>query len=166
MKKLLYLVDCLIPILIIYVVFKGLKMKLPVFELFIEGAKEGLKTVVKLFPTLIGLLIAVGVLRASGILTLPIFKYLGWIPEIWSLIFVKLFSSSAATGFMLDIFETYGVDSYYGTLAALILSCTESSIYTMSVYYMSQQIEKTRWTLLGALFSAFAGIMACIWILR
>ena len=87
-------------------------------------------------------------------------------PEILSLIGVKLFSSTAATGLMLDIFTRYGVDSPDGWLAALILSCTESCIYTMSVYFMSQKITKTRWTLQGALIAALAGVAASVVLTR
>ena len=90
----------------------------------------------------------------------PLLEKIDMIPEMVSLIFIKLFSSTAATGLMLDIFERYGVDSENGWLAALILSCTESCMYTMSVYFMSQRITKTRWTLAGSMTAAVTGVLA------
>lgn len=168
MSVLLFLSNCIIPLVIIYVVSLGIVMRLNIFDIFLEGVKEGLKTVMGILPTLIGLLTAVGVLRASDIfehigrLLAPVTEALAMAPEILSLIFIKLFSSTAATGLMLDIFTEYGVDSGNGWLSALILSSTESCIYTMSVYFMSQKITKTRWTLAGALTAAAAGVAASI----
>ena len=165
MKLILFLSNCMIPLIIFLVIGVGLSMKLDVFDLFLEGAKEGLKTVLGILPTLIGLLTAVGALRASGIFDHigsrfePVLSKLSLAPEILSLVAIKMFSSTAATGLMLDIFTRYGPDSETGWLAALILSSTESCIYTMSVYFMSQKITKTRWTLAGALTAALAGVM-------
>lgn len=172
MNLILFISNCIIPVIILYVVALGLTMKLNVFDLFLEGVKDGLKTVLGILPTLIGLLTAVGVLRAAhvfdyvGAAFSPILEKLAMAPELLSLIGIKMFSSTAATGLMLDIFTQYGVDSNNGWLAALILSCTESCIYTMSVYFMSQKITKTRWTLAGALTAALAGVIASIFLTR
>lgn len=168
MSFILFLSNCIIPVIILYVVGLGLVMRLNIFDIFLEGVKEGLKTVMGILPTLIGLLTAVGVLRASAVFEYigrilePVTEKLAMAPEVLSLIFVKLFSSTAAMGLMLDIFTEYGVDSGNGWLSALILSSTESCIYTMSVYFMSQKITKTRWTLAGALTAAAAGVAASI----
>ena len=74
------------------------------------------------------------------------------------LLFIKLFSSSAATGLVLDIFKEYGPDSKTGLFTSIVMSCTETCFYTMSVYYMAAKVKKTRWTLPGALVATFAGI--------
>lgn len=168
MNIILFVSNALIPFLIFYVVCLGISMKLPVFDIFLEGVRTGLQTVLGILPTLIGLLTAVGVLRAAdvfsyiGMLCEPLLMRLSIVPEILSLTGIKMFSSTAATGLMLDIFNQYGVDSEAGRQAALILSCTESSIYTMSVYFMSQKIEKGRWTLAGALIAALSGVVLSI----
>ena len=168
MSLILFLSNCIIPLIILYVVLLGLSMRLDIFDIFLEGVKDGLKTVGGILPTLIGLLTAVGVLRAArvfdyiGRLLETVIEKLAMAPEVLSLIFIKLFSSTAATGLMLDIFTEYGVDSRNGWLSALVLSCTESCIYTMSVYFMSQKITKTRWTLAGALTAAMVGVAASI----
>lgn len=119
-------------------------------------------------PTLIGLMIAVGILRASGFLTffgnmVAVFTdQIGLPSEVVPLIFVKMFSSSAATGLVLDIFKNYGTDSYIGMLTSIMMSCTETIFYTMSVYFMTAKVTKTRWTLAGALMATLGGIIASL----
>ena len=125
-------------------------------------------TVVQILPTLIGLMVAVGVLRASGFLDLlgkifvPIAKMTGFPSELVPLTIVRLFSSSAATGLALDVFKEFGTDSYIGTLASIMMSCTETVFYTMSVYFMAAHVKKTRWTLPIALLSTLSGIIASV----
>ena len=110
--------NIVIPVLIFYIVAYGLIRKTEVYESFIKGAKEGLKTVVGIAPTLIGLMMAVGILRASGFLEFlggligKLTDPIGFPGELVPLTFVKMFSSSAATGLVLDIFKRYGTDSH------------------------------------------------------
>ena len=75
---------------------------------------------------------------------------------------VRIFSSSAATSFVLDIFKEYGPDSSIGTMVSIMMSCTETVIYTMTIYYMSVKVTKTRWTLPGAMFATIAGTIASV----
>lgn len=164
MRFLLFLSEVTIPLIIFYIVAFGILQKVKVYESFINGAEDGLKTVVKILPTLIGLMVGVGILRGSGFLDM-LGKYLGKITDplgfpapLVPLAFVRMFSSSAATGLALDIFKEYGTDSHIGFIASLMLSCTETIFYTMSVYFMTAKITKTRHTLLGALLSTLAGI--------
>ena len=77
---------------------------------------------------------------------------------------VRMFSSSAATGLVLDIFKEYGTDSRIGLIASIMMSCTETIFYTMSVYFMAAKVRKTRYTLAGALAATLAGIMASVWL--
>jgi spore maturation protein B len=119
-------------------------------------------------PTLIGLMSAVSALRASGILNLlekiflPFEKIICLPSRLVPLVFVRLFSTSAATGFLLDIFREYGPDSLLGFAASIIMSCTEAAFYTMSIYFTSVQITKTRWTFPGAIFACSSGIAASL----
>ncbi|MDK2808730.1 MAG: spore maturation protein [Clostridiales bacterium] len=168
MKILVYLSNGLIPFVIFYVVAYGMLQKVEVYEEFIKGAKEGLKTVVSILPTLIGLMVAVGILRASGALeffsavcSYPM-NYLHFPAELIPLASIKMFSSSAATGLLLDIYREYGVDSYLGILASIMMSCSETIFYTMSLYFMTAKVTKSRYTLSGALFATFAGIVASV----
>ena len=170
MKFLSYISQFMIPFLLLYVIGYGILVKRDIYSDFLEGAKEGLKTVGGLVPVLVGLMTAVGVLRASGFLDF-LGKLLGKIttaagipPQIIPLGLVRLFSSSAATGLLLDIFKESGADSPVGLMAGIMLSATESVFYCMSVYFGSVGIQKTRYTLAGALLASTAGVIASVWI--
>lgn len=168
MQILLYLTDFIVPLVIFGIVGYGLLMKVPVYDTFIKGAKKGVLTVIKIMPTLVGLMVAVGILRASGFLELianGIGRFtdrIGFPGELVPLTVVKMFSSSAATGLLLDIFKEYGTDSYIGQIASISMSCTETIFYTMSVYYMTARVTKMRYTLTGALLATLAGVTASV----
>jgi spore maturation protein B len=168
MNLIVYLSNCMIPLVIFYIVGFGVLMKRPVYDDFVEGAKEGAKTVVGIMPTLVGLMTAVGVLRASGFLDAlsdalaPITERLGFPSQLLPVALIKLFSSSAATGLALDIFKQYGPDSSLGMMASLMLSCTETVFYTMSIYFLAVKVKKTRYTLPGALLTTVVGIVVSI----
>ena len=168
MRFLIFLSDVIIPILIFTIVAYGIINRQQVYEEFIEGAKDGFQTVVGIMPTLIGLMVAVGVLRASGLLEFvaEIFSHLtnkiGFPSELLPLSVVKMFSSSAATGLLLDIYKEHGADSLLGRMASIMMGSTETIFYTMSVYFMSVKIKKSRYTLAGALIATLAGIVASV----
>jgi spore maturation protein B len=160
--------DIIIPLVIFFITGYGIASGVKVYECFLKGAKDGLKTVVEIVPTLIGLMAAVGILRASGFfdgigsLFGPLTSAIGLPAEIIPLIVVKLFSASAATGLVLDIFKNYGTDSYAGMVTSIMMSCTETCFYTMSVYFVAAKVTKTGYTLKGALLSTLAGTIASI----
>jgi len=168
MEALTHLSDIIIPILIFYVVGYGMVSGVKVYETFLKGAKDGLRVVVDILPTLIGLMMAVGVLRASGFFELlgtllqPLTNVLRVPSQIIPLLIVKMFSSSAATGLVLDIFKNMGPDSYVGMITSLLMSCTETIFYTMSVYFLAAKVSKTRYTLTGALLSTLVGTVMSI----
>ena len=170
MRFLMFLSDALIPILVFYIVGFGILMKKNVYDDFLKGAKEGIQTVVGILPTLVGLMVAVGILRASGLLDFISTTCMGWtkhigIPsELIPIAIVKMFSSSAANGLTIDIYKEYGADSYLGRAASLMMSATENVFYTMSLYFMTAKIKKTRYTLAGALLATGVGIAASVWL--
>ena len=170
MRILLFLSDFCIPLLLFYMISYGLLTKTDIYKEFTEGAKDGFRVTAGILPTLIGLMTGVGMLRASGFLELlaellaPVAKVLLFPAELVPLVVVKLFSSSAATGLVLDIFETYGPDSLLGKTVSILCSSTETVFYTMSVYFIAAKVKKTRWTLVGGLLSSLAGIVASIWV--
>ena len=139
-----------------------------VFGDFLKGAKDGFYTVVDIFPTLVGLMCAVGILRASGFLDFfskilkQVMGPLHFPTELIPVSVVKMFSSSAATGLLLDLFKTYGTDSFIGLCASIMMSCTETIFYTMSIYFMHIHVKMTRFTLSGALFATICGIAASV----
>ena len=160
--------NIIIPVIIFYIIAYGIVNKSNVYEDFVKGAKEGLKTVAGILPTLVALMTAVGILRASGFLTFlgnlvrPLSSAIGFPAELVPLAFIKMFSSSAATGLVLDIFKNYGTDSLIGLITSIMMSCTETIFYTMSVYFIAAKVTKTRYTLTGALLSTLAGIAASV----
>ena len=164
MQLLMYLSDFCIPLLLFYMISYGLLTKTDIYKEFTEGAKDGFRVTAGILPTLIGLMTGVGMLRASGFLELlaellaPVAKVLLFPAELVPLVVVKLFSSSAATGLVLDIFKEYGPDSYLGKVTSLICSSTETVFYTMSVYFMAAGGKKTCYTLAGALVATVAGV--------
>ena len=168
MKLLRFLSEITIPLLIFCIVGDGLLNRQPVYEEFVEGAKDGFWTVIKIMPTLIGLMVAVGVLRASGLLDCiaqvlgRMTAKVGFPAELFPITIVKMFSSSAATGLLLDIYKEYGADSTLGKMASIMMSSTETIFYTMSVYFMSVKVKKTRYTLAGALLATVAGTLASV----
>ncbi|MGN0291260.1 MAG: spore maturation protein [Lachnospiraceae bacterium] len=168
MKMLLFLSDAIIPVMIFCIIGYGILAKQNVYDDFIDGAKDGFKTVIQIMPTLIGLMIGVGILRASGFLDFfskliaPVTEKIGFPSELVPLTVVKMFSSSAATGLVLDIFKEYGPDSLLGTMTSLMMSSTETIFYTMSVYFMAVKVSKSRWTLAGALLATLGGTVASV----
>ncbi len=170
MNFLLYLSDLIVPLTIFGVVAYGMSCKVAVYDEFVKGAEKGFRTVIKIMPTLVGLMVAVGILRASGFLDLlaeiigRLTVCTGFPSQLVPLTIVKMFSSSAATGLLLDLYKEFGTDSRIGRIASITMCCTETIFYTMSVYFMTAKIKKTRYTLTGALIATFAGIAASVWL--
>ncbi len=170
MRFMLFLSDLMVPVVIFIIVSYGISRKVPVFDEFISGAKDGFQTVLHIMPTLVGLMVAVGILRASGALDLlaaavaPIANLIGFPKEALPITFMRLVSSSASTGLLLDVFKVFGPDSFIGRLVSVMMSCTETVFYTMSVYFLSVKITKTRYTLAGALIANFSGVVASVFI--
>ena len=173
-----YLSNIIIPMVIFGIVVLGLSTKIDMFAAFTKGAKEGFKVVYEILPTLIGLLLAVGILRTSGILDIigdllakPL-SVIGFPSQLVPLSLVKMFSSSAAIGLLLDIFKKFGTDSEEGLLASILMSCSETIFYTISVYFLAtgndknKPFEKTGWTLPGALLCTLAGMIASVLIVK
>jgi spore maturation protein B len=170
MKWILFLSESIIPLLVFVIVAYGILRHQRVYEDFLDGAKKGVRTVVEIMPTLIGLMVAVGILRASGFLDFlsdllgRLLSFVHFPAELVPLALVKLFSSSAATGLLLDLYKQHGTDSMIGLAASIMLSSTETVFYTMSIYFMSVKVKKTRYTLAGALLASLAGILASVFL--
>jgi spore maturation protein B len=168
---LVYLSDYAIPIVIFYIVLMGLQSKSEIFEDFLKGAKEGLSIVVELVPTLIGLMVGIGVMRASGVFELlvrlirPMTDMISFPSELLPLVIIKMFSSSAATSLLLDVYKEFGVDSYLGRLASVMMSASETIFYTLAVYTSAGKIKKTRYIVPGGLFATLVGIICSVYLL-
>ncbi|MCD7825658.1 MAG: spore maturation protein [Clostridiaceae bacterium] len=174
MNFITFLSNLMIPIIIFYIIGYGILSKTNIFDSFVKGAEDGLKVVVGILPTLIGLLIAIGLMRESGFLTMlaegikPFAERLHFPAEVVPLALVKMISSSAASGLLLDLFKSFGTDSREGYLASLLMCCSETIFYTISVYFLATKdgahkaVTGMRWLLAGALICTFAGIVVSV----
>lgn len=165
MKFLVTLSDFLVPTVMFLIVIYGLIHKVDVFQSFIDGAKEGVHVVLSILPTLVALMLGIAMLRTSGALDglvrllSPLVSFSNFPTEVIPVALMRTVSSSASTGLILDIFKTYGPDSFIGRLVSIMFGCTESIFYTMSVYFMIIKVKNTRYTVVGALLASLAGII-------
>ena len=154
-----YISELIIPIFIFYIIATAITKKIDAYTTFTKGAMTGLNQTVSIFPTLIGLFLATKALSSSGLLNAitNFFSSAEIAPAI-----IRFFSASAANGIVFDIFKQYGTDSYEGICISIMMSCTETVFYTLSIYFASVKIKRTRYTLPGALLCTLAGIIASI----
>lgn len=156
------------PLIILIIVIYGLVEKIKVFDVFLEGAREGIDVVISIFPTLIGLFVAIGALRSSGILDFiismlfPILNKISFPTEIMPLALIRPISGSGAIAVATDIMRVYGVDSKVGIMAAIIMGSTETTFYTIAVYTASVGIKNTRFVLVASLIADFVGIVTSV----
>ena len=163
-----YISSAAIPIIMAIIIIYGLLEKNKVYDTFVEGAKEGLEIVLSIFPTLIGLFVAIGALRSSGILDIiinflmPILNVIHFPSEIMPLAMLRPISGSSSIAVATDIMKNYGVDSTLGMIASTIMGSTETTLYTIAIYTSCVKIKKTRFILFAALIADFVGIMVSI----
>ncbi len=157
------MLDYIIPLLLLGCCVAALHKKENAYQLLLDGGKDGLRILVSIIPTLIFLLTAVSMLRASGAMRLlcqtfaPVMSFFGIPPETAPLVLIRPISGSAALAVGADLMATYGVDSQIGRTAAIMLGSTETTFYTISVYFGAAGIRNTRYTIPAALFADFIG---------
>lgn len=163
------MIDYIVPGLLFAAAAAALRKKENAYDLMLSGAAEGLKLVASLIPCLILLLTAVGMLRASGAVEIlsrwlaPIFRFCGIPPETAMLVLIRPISGSAALAVGADLMAEYGVDSQIGRTVAVMLGSTETTFYTVSVYFGAAGIKKTRYTIPAALIADLTGfVMAAL----
>lgn len=150
----------------------GVVKKINVFDAFIEGAKQGFDTSVSLIPYLIAIMVAVGMLRASGFFELlqqwisPALSALGMPSELLPLALIRPFSGSAATGMMAELIHEHGGDSFISKTAATMMGSTETTFYVIAVYFGAVNIRRTRHAIPAGLLADLAGIIAAVCICR
>ena len=159
------MIDYLVPILLLLACLAALRKKENAYSLLIDGAGEGLKLLLTLVPTLILLLTAVSMLRASGAMEMlskfcaPVFTVFGIPPETAILVLIRPISGSAALAIGTQLMTQYGVDSQIGRTVAVMLGSTETTFYTISVYFGAAGIKKTRYTIPAALIADLTGFV-------
>ena len=167
-----YISNIAMPLIIFIIVFSGLTEKKKVFDIFLKGAKEGIEIVIRIFPTLIGLFLAIIMLRNSGLIDFiinflnPILSTFKVPSEILPLAILRPISGSASIAIATDIMKSFGVDSNIGLITSVIMGSTETTIYTIAVYSSSVKIKDTRFVLWAALAADIVGMIASVVICR
>ena len=171
MKIVNYISTIAVPVVIIIIVIYGIADKKKVYDIFVEGATEGMSIVIKIFPTLLGIFLAVGVLRSSGLLEIitravSVFtNKVGFPSEVMPLAMLRPIYGSASLAVATDIMKTYGVDSKIGLITSTIMGSTETTFYTIAIYTGSIGVKKIRFVLVAALIADFIGMLtsAIVW---
>ncbi len=164
--------DYIVPLILFFSLALTLRKKENAYAIMQEGAAEGLKILLSILPSLILLLTAVHMLRSSGAMEMvsqilaPVFSWLGIPPETAMLVLIRPISGSAALAVGAELMAEYGVDSLIGRTAAVMLGSTETTFYTISVYFGAAGISKTRYTIPAALFADFVGFFMASWTVR
>jgi len=159
-----------VPVIILGILLSGLLRNVRIFAAFTEGASEGISTIIKIMPQLVGILTAVGVFRASGALDFairlltPAATLLGIPAEVMPLVLLRPVSGSASLALVSDIIRQYGPDSYAGRVVSTMMGSTETIFYTLAVYYGAVGIKNIRYTLAAALIADGASVIASAWI--
>lgn len=160
-----YISTLAVPITILFIILYAVKEKIEIFDLFLKGATEGIEITLKIFPTLIGLFLAIGMLNSSGILDFttmiisPVLNLIGFPKEIVPLAILRPISGSASMAIATNIIKQNGVDSFIGILAAVIMGSTETTLYTIAVYTSSVKIKDTRGIIIACLAADITGIV-------
>ena len=162
-----------IPVLLVFIPLAGIVKKVKVYDVFIDGAKEGFEVAVKIIPFLVGILVAIGMFRGSGAMELltaalqPVMQATGFPAEIMPLAILRTLTGSGSLGFATDLIKTYGPDSMIGRTAATLYGSSETTFYVLAVYFGAVSIKKTRHAVPAALIAdvvaAIATVAVCAW---
>ena len=164
--------DYIVPLLLLFTAALALRKKENAYDIMLQGAADGLQLVTSILPALILLLTAVHMLRSSGATEMlsgilaPVFSLFGIPPETAMLVLIRPISGSAALAVGAELMAEYGVDSLVGRTAAVMLGSTETTFYTISVYFGAAGIKKTRYTIPAALFADFVGFFMASWTVK
>ena len=162
-----------IPVLIVGITLVAILRKVKVFDVFVEGAKEGFDIAVRIIPFLVGILVAIGMFRASGamdLLTLglqPLMSATGFPAEVFPLAILRTLSGSGSLGLTTDIIKTHGADSVIARMAATMYGSSETTFYVLAVYFGAVGVKRTRHAvpaaLIGDIVAAIAAVAICLW---
>lgn len=164
--------SCLVPVLLAGCSLYALRQRVDLYSALTAGAASGLEIVVRILPVMVALLSAVAMLRASGAADLiarmlsPLLQALGLPPETTVLMLVRPLSGSGALAVGSELIRQYGPDSYVGRVAAVMLGSTETTFYTIAVYFSAAGVRKTRYTIPAALCADLAGFVFAAWSVR
>jgi spore maturation protein B len=161
-----------IPLIILVFLGYGYVKKVKVYEVFVEGAKEGFEVGVKIIPYLVAMLVAIAMFRASGALDVltavlsPLTNFIGMPSEVLPMAFMRPLSGSGSIGVMTELMQTHGVDSLIGFMASTMFGSTETTFYVVAVYFGAVNIYKTRYALPAGLLADAAGLITAVYVCR
>ena len=166
------LFQMVIPLTVAFVALYAMTRRVDVYSALIQGAGEGLGVLIKIVPAMIALLTAVDMLRSSGLLELlgqvlsPVLRLVGVPPETVALLLVRPVSGNAALGVGAELIASYGPDSTVGRTAAVMLGCTETTFYTIAVYFGAAGVNRSRYAIPAALCADIAAFLSAAWAVR
>ncbi|MCY0877076.1 MAG: spore maturation protein [Firmicutes bacterium] len=165
-----------LPMTLAFILLSGVARRVPVYDSFVTGAKEGFGTAISLIPQLIAMMVAVSVFRASGALTMlvraldPLLHLLHFPPELLPLALLRPISGSASLALVIDVFKIHGPDSFLGKIASVMQGSTDTTMYVLTVYFGSVGIRNPRYAvkvgLLSDLVSVIASVFFVTWMLQ
>lgn len=161
-----------IPAIVVGFPLYGLYKKVPVYESFVEGAKEGFHVAVRIIPYLVAILFAIGMFRASGamdfliVLLDPVLGLIGFPAEVLPMAIVRPLTGSGSAGLVVDMISQYGEDSIFVKMAATMFGSTETTFYVIAVYFGAVNIKKTRHAVPAGLIADFAAMIVAVWAVR
>lgn len=164
--------EIIMPLFIAVTVVFGLVKKVPLFDAFVAGAKDGIRVLLKIAPTLVGLIVAVDMLKASGFTDLicetvtPLADWLGFPKEIVPMVLLRPISGGGSTALLTNIYNDFGPDSFAGKVASVLAGSTETTFYAIAIYFGSVKVKKTRHTLISALSADLTAVIAAVLTVR
>ena len=164
--------EIIMPLFIAVTVVFGLVKKVPLFDAFVAGAKDGIRVLLRIAPTLVGLIVAVDMLKASGFTDLicetvtPLADWLGFPKEIVPMVLLRPISGGGSTALLTNIYNDFGPDSFAGKVASVLAGSTETTFYAIAIYFGSVKVKKTRHTLISALSADLTAVIAAVLTVR
>lgn len=162
----------IIPLMVVGFPLYGLYKRVPVYESFVEGAKEGFQVAVRIIPYLVAILFAIGMFRASGAMGFlstalaPVLGVIGFPPEVLPMAIIRPLTGSGSAGLVVDMISQYGEDSIFVKMAAVMFGSTETTFYVIAVYFGAVNIKKTRHALPAGLTADIAAMIIAVWTVR
>jgi spore maturation protein B len=161
-----------VPVVLLVFIGWGIVRRVKVYEVFVDGAKEGFQVSLRIIPYLVAMLVAIGIFRASGAMDLfvtllnPITRLIGMPPEVLPMAVMRPLSGSASLGIMTDLMRTHGPDSFIGILASTMYGSSETTFYVLAVYFSAVGIKNVRHSVLAGIIADIVGMLAALWIVR
>ena len=162
-----------IPVMLVAIPLIGMIRKVKVYDVFVDGAKEGFGVAVRIIPFLVGILVAIGMFRGSGAMDLltnalkPVMNAVGFPAELLPLAILRTLTGSGSLAFTTDLVKTYGPDSLIGRMAATMYGSSETTFYVLAVYFGAVGVKRTRHAvpaaLIGDIVAAIATVAVCAW---